>query len=559
MHRQTVYVMNDLAITPESIYACIPLIQETIRSKSMTEYRALLFLLSLADDFDASLTLTMAFGCPAAEESLINKKACFPYWEEALRYKPEWGRVRQSGYGNPFFREIALYPSKKFYSRFLELCPPRDEGEHRSLCNDVRAAQDYFLTLESLDGFKSVRNKLSSLLQIITNAEYSQAKGNTIKTVFETGSKYVVVETASLEEDTTQCKLVSLQGEDLLPIRCESIMALNERFFIVRTPDGKRRVWDLEERVFLDEKYKRKITSVLFPNSSDYLPVFEDEKWNEGLLLASGALLEHTSYKSIWEFGPYLLVGDHEMPGNRLLDRQGHEIIPAEYDNIVYGENPILELDIRVNYNYDLIPVERDGEWYFVDRNNRPISNNAYAGLCPYSETGYAIFEDCSGKFGLIDREEKVVLAPNYKRLNWVGPSILEASLDDVSIRQLVSPQGEDLLPEGWLLDFPDDPYVFVRKKGCRAIFTQSTPGGKYDTLLFESKTCLIPENGSFIQFTKKGKKRLLNYNGTPVLKKSYDNIRINQDRSRILVKDGLKWFVLDNQGHLLNELVIKE
>ena len=336
-------------------------------------------------------------------------------------------------------------------------------------------------------------------------------------------------------------------------------MALNERFFIVRTPDGKRRVWDLEERVFLDEKYKRKITYVLFLNSSNYLLVFEDDKGNEGLLLKTGALLEHAIYRSIWMYGPYLLVGNREIPGNRLLDQQGHEIIPAEYDNIVYGENPILELDIRVNYNYDLIPVERDGEWYFVDRNNRPISNNAYAGLCPYSESGYAIFEDVTGKYGLIDREEKVALAPNYTRLNWFGPSSLLACLSDVFTQLLISPRGENLLPEGWLLDFPDDPYVFVRRKGRRAIFKQSTPGGKYDTLLFESKTCLIPENGCFIQFTNKGKKRLLNYDGTPVLKKCYDDIRVNQDRTRILVKDGLKWFVLDNQGHLLNELVIKE
>lgn len=559
LQKQTANVMAEIAITPESIFDCVPLIQETIRSKSRTEYRALLYLLSLADDFDASLTLSMAFGCPAAEDSLINKRVCFPYWEEALRYKPEWGRVRRPGYGNPFFREIALCPSKKLYSRFLELCPPRDEGERRSLYNDVCAAQDYFLTIESPDGFKNVRKQLSNLLQNNITAEYPQAKGNTIKTVFETGSKYVVVETASLEEDTTQCKLVSLQGESLLPIRCTSIIALNGRFFIVHTLDNQRRVWDLDDRVFLDDKYKRKITTVLFSNSTDYLPVFEDETGNKGILLASGALLEHASYKCIWVYGPYLLVGDQEAPGNRLLDQQGYDIIPSEYDSIVYGDNPILELDMYENYNYDLIPVERDGEWYFVDKNNRPISNNAYAGLCPYSESGYAIFEDVTGKYGLIDREEKVVLAPNYKRLNWVGPSILEAGLDDVSIRQLISPRGEDLLPEGWFLDFPDNPYVFVRKKGRRAIFTQSIPGGKYDTLLFESKTCLIPENGCFIQFTNKGKKRLLNYDGTPVLKKSYDDIRINQDRSRILVKDGLKWFVLDNQGHLLNELVIKE
>jgi len=559
LHKQTVYDMAELAITPESIFDCVPLIQETIRSKSRAEYRALLYLLSLADDFDASLTLSMAFGCPAAEDSLINKRVCFPYWEEALKYKPEWGHVRRSGYGNPFFREIALYPSKKFYSRYMELCPPLDDRERRSLYNDIRVAQELFLTGETPDRFKNDRDKLGKQLQNTTNPENSQAKGKTITTIFDIGSNYALVETPSFGDNTTQCMLVSLQGDNLLPIRCTSIWAVNERFFSVRTFDNQKRVWDLEERVFLDDKYKRKISSVLFPNSARYLLVFENETGNEGLLLASGGLLEPASYKGIQEYGPYLLVGDQEMPGTRLLDQQGYEIIPSEYDSIVYGDNPILELDMYENYNYDLIPVKRDGEWFFVDRNNSPVSDNAYTGLCPYSETGYAIFENVSGKFGLIDKDEKVVLAPNYTRLNWVGPSSLLACLSDMFTQLLISPRGENLLPEGWLLDYIDDPYVFVRKKECRAIFTQSTPGGKYDTLLFESKTCLIPENGCFIQFTNKGKQRLLNYDGTPVLKKSYDHIRINQDKSRILVKDGLKWLVLDNRGLLLNELIIKE
>ena len=134
--------MAETAITPESIYDCIPLIQEAIRSNSVAEYRALLFLLSLADDFDASLTLTMAFGCPAAEDSLIKRKVCFFYWEEALKFKPEWGRVRRSGYGNPFFREIALYPRKKYYSCFMNHLSPQNQTEIQNLYGEVYKAQE---------------------------------------------------------------------------------------------------------------------------------------------------------------------------------------------------------------------------------------------------------------------------------------------------------------------------------------------------------------------------------------------------------------------------------
>ena len=555
LHKQTVYDMAEIAITPESIFDCVPLIQEAIRSKSRAEYRALLYLLSLAEDFDAALTLTMAFGCPAAEESLINKKACFPYWEEALRYKPEWGHVRRKDYGNPFFREIALFPNQRFYSRFLELCPPRDEIELRSLYDDVHSAQKKFLTREASNTFSAVRSKLEERLLSYSIPRNSQV----IITLFEIGAEYAVVETAANEEGSTYCKLISLQGEPLLPCNCDLILSMNERFFYVLVKDGQRRVWDLKERVFLDEKYHRRVISVLFPDEKEYLPVYIDDYGNNGLLLASGALLEHASHKSIQEYGPYILVADNASPGGKILDRQGNEIIPSEYDSIVLGDNPIQELDMFVTYDYGVIPVERSGEWFYVDKNNKPVSDKAYSGLCPYAGCGYAIFEGASGNLGVIDRAGEIILSPEYKRLNWVGPTTLIAEIGDETPQLLISPLGENLLPEGWTLDFPDEPYVFVKQNGRRAIFTQSSPGGRFDTLLFESKTRLIPENGCFIQFTKKNKKRLMGYDGTPLLKKTYDDICINPDRTRVVVRDGIRWFVLDNQGNALNELIIKE
>ena len=160
---------------------------------------------------------------------------------------------------------------------------------------------------------------------------------------------------------------------------------------------------DLKERVFLDEKYHRRVISVLFPDEKEYLPVYIDDYGNMGLLLASGALLEHASHKSIQEYGPYILVADNASPGGKILDRQGNEIIPSEYDSIVLGDNPIQELDMFVTYDYGVIPVERGGEWFYVDNNNKPVSDKAYSGLCPYAGCGYAIFEGASGNLGVID------------------------------------------------------------------------------------------------------------------------------------------------------------
>ena len=428
----------------------------------------------------------------------------------------------------------------------------RLDAEMKSFIKSRFVEEPYSITV--------VLDKLDELLPNYPVPDYLQSDGLKIKELFEVGSDYAVVETSSKEDDTDQCMLISHQGDSLLPMKSDWIHVWDGRFVFARTHDGQQRIWDREEKTFLDDKYRRRIVDVLFSCEKDYLPVFVDNQGKKGLLLASGALLEHASYKSIWEYGPYILVGNDElMPNTMLLDRQGDVIIPAEYSSIVYDYNSETFSDCNVEFDYELFPVEKDGEWYSIDKYNRPISNNVFSGLRPYTKSGYAIYKNTFDKWGIIDRTENVVLPPDYKWLNWVGPDLLEARQTEDSPRMLITPNGENLLPEGWALEFFDGPYVFVRKVGARAIFIQSIPGGTFDSLLFECKDSLIPSNGFVIQITGRNKKRLLSYDGTPVLEKSYDDIRINQDRSRILVKDGLKWLVLDNQGHLLNELVIKE
>ena len=382
-----------------------------------------------------------------------------------------------------------------------------------------------------------------------------------INTIPYIGRDSAVVEALTRENQTPRYGIISLQGDILLPLKYKSILALNERFFVVRSNGKRDRIWDREEDVFLDDNYQRRIVNVLFPDSQDYLPVYTDSQGELGILQNSGDLLVKASYKSIWDYGSYILVGHEDIPDEKLLDQRGNVVIPSGYDRIIYTNGVISLLDTDIDYDYNLFPVEHAGKCLFVDRNNHRISEKTYAGLCPFTKSGYAIFSNENGMLGVIDREENVVLPPVFKALNWNGPSCLEAMRADDSSLLLISPSGEMLLPNGWSLELRNGSHATAKQKGRRAVFEQRTPGGKFDTLLFENSASMVPDKDYVILFTGKTKNQkmhLLNYDGTPLFQKVYDDILFCPDPNLIVVKDGLRWFLMDNHGKMLNEITVR-
>ena len=382
-----------------------------------------------------------------------------------------------------------------------------------------------------------------------------------INTIPYIGRDSAVVEAMTWENQTPRYGIISLQGDILLPLKYKGILALNERFFVVRSNGKRDRIWDREEDVFLDEKYQRRIVNVLFPDSQDYLPVYTDSQGELGILQNSGDLLVKASYKSIWDYGSYILVGHEDIPDEKLLDQRGNVVIPSGYDRIIYTNGVISLLDTDINYDYDFFPVEHADKCFFVDRNNHRISEKTYAGLCPFTKSGYAIFSNENGMLGVIDREDNIVLPPIFKALNWNGPSCLEAIRTDDPSPILISPSGEMLLPDGWSLGLRNGSHATAKQDGRRAVFERRTPGGKFDTLLFENRDSMVPDKDYVIQFkgnTKNQKRHLLNYDGTPIFKKGYDDILLCPDPKTIVVKDGLRWFLMNNLGERLNEISIR-
>ena len=264
--------------------------------------------------------------------------------------------------------------------------------------------------------------------------------------------------------------------------------------------------------------------------------------------------------KYIEEYGPYILAGSGEWPNYEvILDRTGKDVLPAAYERVICEEDIYPWRYYGVSLEYRYFPVMNDGEWFFVDQDNCPLSENLYYGLGPFTKAGYAIFMDAAGRFGVLDREERVVLDAKYESLCWQGLYCLEAWLEgEGQSALLISPEGKNLLPKGWSFQQHKGKYVSVKRKGERAVFEYNMESGRYDILAFTIKHSIMLENGYVIMIDDEGKRYLLRYDGTVVLRKGYDDIMLlDDDPSRFFVKDDFYWFLISDKEEIIQKIVM--
>lgn len=125
------------------------LLQDAIAEEDMDDFRVLLQHLSNEDDFRSSLVIVQAlFSSDEEDGKEIKVDDILPYWSEALKFKPEWGRVTNPKYGNPFFNWICSFPDEALLDKYLEFVNPSTEEEDESMYHALFEEQ-YKSLLES--------------------------------------------------------------------------------------------------------------------------------------------------------------------------------------------------------------------------------------------------------------------------------------------------------------------------------------------------------------------------------------------------------------------------
>ena len=405
---------------------------------------------------------------------------------------------------------------------------------------------------------QAVVNKLEEMLPKYSVPYFPHVKDAHISWISDIHSERIVVHVSSWEGEDYHAGVLSLSGDVVLPPVYNNIWTLEGRYYIVQADDDSKRFWDAEQNIFLDELYKRDIIDILFSTTAQYLLVYQNKDELRGLMRPSGELLTPPIYKRLNEYSPYILAGKDSFTYDALLDISGKEILDSEYDDLVENEECNTWCDYGVEYDLRYFPVRRGDEWFFVDTDGRPVSQKTYYGLGPFTTSGYAIVRDDAGRVGLIDLEEREVIPPSFVDLCWYGPDALEAISDRDEVL-LISPTGENLLPDGWAFALWDDGnYVTARRKGRQAVFARNEASGRFDKLVFETPRPLLLKNGRVILFDEDRKQHLLAYDGTPILQKGYDEICFWEDPTRFIVKDGPFWFLINEREEIIKEFVIE-
>lgn len=186
---------------------------------------------------------------------------------------------------------------------------------------------------------------------------------------------------------------------------------------------------------------------------------------------------------------------------------------PSQPDNPSDGD-PTLRIDFAEcefvgEISDTLIRFRKEGLWGFADRHGAPICADRYLSAEDFYE-GRAKVESAQG-CGLIDRDGKCVMAPEYEELVWYGRANVAAACRD-GLWMLYDRQGRALSAEAydWIAE-PEEGFMVVRAGGkCGYVSVKGQPltALRFDeTYSFADGRALVSEDGEHYYINLKGEK----------------------------------------------------
>lgn len=204
-------------------------------------------------------------------------------------------------------------------------------------------------------------------------------------------------------------------------------------------------------------------------------------------------------------YGGYMRMQRDEKWG--LLDAMGREIIPAEYDAIkFFGEN-------------ELAPVQKDGKWYYVDKNNTIMENlvfEEYEYMGMLSDNLIPV-KHINGQWGYLDN--------NFNKVS-------EFEYDQA----LPFLNGISAVKKG-------EKWALINKN------LELTTGFEYDNVIVDARDMCSYNNVVFVYIGDK--KYLVDGNGNMVCEDAFENVSSFLSVEPVAVEKDGKWGFITSEGKL--------
>ena len=309
----------------------------------------------------------------------------------------------------------------------------------------------------------------------------------------------------------------------------------------------------------MDSIYQRRIIDVLdYPHGNASF-VFMRKNGRKGIINKNGKVILPAKYRNILYFGSSLIVNDGRN-WYLLANNKKNMLPPLMMDTktsdytVGYGyySNKVIKWD------YDYIPVRDGNGWFFVDKNGNRLSEKAYVGLSPMTQEGFAIFATDYMNCGIMDKEERVLLPPEYSMLMWEDNDILIAKSEDKGFITLINPNGHQLIPSGWYYMFNySNTHIIASKDNDCSVFKRAPGHQDYNQQVLTLPNDLLFIDGKFViaHDWETNMQSLFSIEGKKCFEKKYDEIFPTSDRNRIFVRQGKRWLVLDRKGRVVREI----
>ncbi|MDR0364624.1 MAG: WG repeat-containing protein [Bacteroidales bacterium] len=206
-------------------------------------------------------------------------------------------------------------------------------------------------------------------------------------------------------------------------------------------------------------------------------------------------------------------------------------------------------------FSYDLIPVEINGKWGFIDQKGTFVINPQF-NLAYLFSNELALTQDKRGKMGYIDVSGKYKIAPVYKYatnfsegLAFVTPENNVPTCIDTTgkvIFQLYDADFVESFSEGMALFMSQGKYGFVNKKGEIAIPPQFESALQFS----DGLAAVAVEVGQNFSVIKWG---FIDKNGKFRVSPQFDEVHsFNEEKAFVKEHHNKKWGVIDTKGSLV-------
>ena len=373
-------------------------------------------------------------------------------------------------------------------------------------------------------------------------------------------------------EQNGQYGVINIKGTTIIKPEYESIIAdgyyddetkYNNAGFILRikTDDGYKFGYaNRKGKIILEPLYNEisRITEII----GDDIYLITANNGRYGVIKNGKEILKNEYTEISFDSNNNLLIVQKDK-SQGVVDLEGNNIVPIDYDNIIIGgkyinaqkgDNTVifnekgenLDTDIlsynQVNDNYAIV-IDKDNNYNIVDKSGNKKLKENYTYIEYFNNNYFIVTKE--GKTGIITGENEVIIDLKYNAIQKIDDTNALQAVDSTNNRT-------DIIDENMQIH-KDIENAYISKKENYIKLYSETDVKYYNFNGGEIKYKDINPNNKIYADKKDGKWGFVDSNGNVIVEYTYDMVTEQNGSTAGVKKDGT-WQIINTEGQLVSD-----